>query len=72
MIQIAGWPMPRIGGRIQTWVTPMIMAVIPSIDPTERSILRVTITSTMPVAMTAIEDVWTERFQRLRVVRKAP
>ena len=33
---------------------------------------RVTITSTMPQAMTAMAEVWTERFHRLRGVRKAP
>ena len=33
--------------------------------------LRVTMTSTMPVAMTAIDEVCTDRFQRLRGVRKS-
>ena len=31
-----------------------------------------TMTSTMPVAMTAIDDVWTSKFQRLRGVMKRP
>ena len=31
-----------------------------------------TMMSTMPVAMIAIEVLWTERFQRLREVRKSP
>jgi len=34
--------------------------------------LRVTMTSTMPVAMTATDDDWTDKFQRLRGVRKSP
>jgi hypothetical protein len=54
-IQIAGWPKPRYCGRISAWVTPMIMPVTPSTEPTDRSMLRVTMTSTMPVAMTATE-----------------
>ena len=41
-------------------------------DPTDRSMLRDTMISTMPVAMMAIEALWTERFQRLRAVRKSP
>ena len=44
----------------------------PSIDPTDRSMLRDTMISTMPVAMIAIEALWTDRFQRLRAVRKSP
>ena len=52
-------------------MTPMIMATKPRIEPTDRSMLRVTMTRTMPVAMTATEAVWTERFQRLRGVRKS-
>ncbi len=41
-----------------------------SIEPTERSICRITISSTMPVDMMAIADVWTRRrVQRLRGVR---
>ena len=50
----------------------MIMPTTPRIAPTDRSMLRVTITSTMPVAMIATEAVCTERFQRLRGVRKTP
>ena len=34
--------------------------------------LRDTMISTMPVAMMAIEALWTDRFQRLRAVRKSP
>ncbi len=41
-------------------------------EPTDRSILRVTITSTMPVTITATEAVCTDRFHRLRGVRNSP
>src|SRR3954451_23352452 len=34
--------------------------------------LRDTMMRTIPVAMTAIEVLWTERFQRFRAVRKSP
>ena len=34
--------------------------------------LRETMMSTIPVAMTAMDALWTERFQRLRDVRKSP
>ena len=48
----------------------MIMPMKPSIEPTDRSMLRVTMTSTMPVAMMATEAICTDRFHRLRGVRK--
>ena len=44
----------------------------PSMEPTDRSMLRDTMISTMPVAMMATEDVWTVRFHRLRGVRNLP
>ena len=44
----------------------------PSCEPTDRSMLRDTMISTMPVAMMAIETLCTDRFQRLRAVRKSP
>src|SRR5271156_1127562 len=50
----------------------MIVDTKPMIDPTERSIWRMTMTSTMPVAMTAIDDVWTLKFHKLRGVRNRP
>ncbi len=50
----------------------MMVETKPMIDPTERSIWRITMMSTMPVAMMAIDDVWTLKFQRLRGVRKSP
>ncbi len=45
---------------------------MPTIEPIERSMLRDTMISTMPVAMIAMDDDWTERFQRLRDVRNRP
>ena len=50
----------------------MIMPRKPSIEPTDRSMLRVTMTSTMPAAMIATDEVCTDRFQRLRGVRNKP
>ena len=57
---------------MRTWATPMIVDVKPTIEPTERSIWRMTMTRTMPVAMTAIDDVWTLRFHKLRGDRNRP
>ena len=37
--------------------------------PTERSMLRVTMIRTIPVAMIATTEVWTDRFHRFRGVR---
>src|SRR5207247_8066077 len=54
------------------WNTAIVYPRKPSIDPTERSMLRDTITRTIPVAMIAIEALWTDRFQRLRAVRNVP
>ncbi len=50
----------------------MTVETKPMIDPTERSMWRMTMTSTMPVAMMAIEDVWTVKFHKLRGVRNRP
>ncbi len=50
----------------------MTMPIKPSIDPMDRSIFRVTMTSTMPVAMMATDDDCTEKFHRLRGVRNRP
>jgi hypothetical protein len=50
----------------------MIIAQKPSMDPTDRSMWRVMITSTMPQAMMPMLAVWTDRFHRLRGVRNAP
>src|SRR5215216_3120403 len=72
MTQMSGWSKPKYFGRNSACVTPMIMPTRPRMEPTERSIWRATITSTMPAAMTATDAVCTERFHRLRGVRKAP
>lgn len=58
--------------RNSACATPITMPITPSTEPTERSMLRITMTSTMPVAMIATEEVCTDRFQRLRGVRKSP
>ena len=50
----------------------MIMPRKPSIEPIDRSMLRVTMTSAMPVAMMATGDDCTDRFHRLRGVRNNP
>ncbi|MNU00285.1 hypothetical protein D3C72_2433710 [compost metagenome] len=63
---------PRYCGRNFAWTTPMIMATKPRIEPIDRSMFLVTMTSTMPVAKTAISVVWTERFQRFLGVRNRP
>ena len=55
-----------------TCATPMIVETKPMIEPTERSMWRMTMTSTMPVAMIAIDDVWTLKFHKLRGVRNRP
>src|SRR3984957_11987855 len=43
-----------------------------SIDPTDKSIWRIPMINTMPVLMTAMAEVCTRRFQRLRGVRNTP
>jgi hypothetical protein len=72
MIQIRGLPSPRTGGKKFTCSIPITMPVTPTSDPTDRSMLRVMMTRTMPVAMIPVIEVWTERFHRLRGVRKTP
>ncbi len=56
----------------RTWKSAMDMPTTPATEPTERSMFRETMMSTMPVAMTATADVWTDRFQRLRELRNRP
>ena len=53
-------------------MVPMQTAVKPRTEPTERSMWRMTMISTMPVVITAMEEVWTSRIHRLRGVRKVP
>src|SRR5918992_403458 len=71
-IHVRGWSRPMKSGRISTWTRAIVMPIRPSIDPTDRSMFRDTMTRTIPVAMMATEVVWTERFHRLRGVRKVP
>ena len=61
-----GCPRPISGGSHSTWSTAITIPTVPTMEPTERSMLRETMTSTIPVAMIAIDEVWTERFHRLR------
>lgn len=72
MIQIAGLPRSKISGRYLAWRSAMAIPSAATIEPTDRSMLRDTMTSTMPVAMIATTEVCTDRFHRLRDVRKAP
>ena len=70
-------PDPRVaepirGGSHSAWSIAMTMPTMPTIEPTERSMFRETMTSTIPVAMIATEEVCTERFHRLRGVRNVP
>ena len=51
MTQIVGLPRPRYCGKTCTCNNPIAMPVTPTSDPTDRSMLRVMITSTIPVAM---------------------
>jgi hypothetical protein len=59
-------------GRISACSKAIAIPTVPSTDPTDRSMLRDTMMSTMPVAMMATVAVCTERFQRLRGVRNVP
>src|SRR5262245_54253622 len=54
------------------WTSAIVYPRKPSSDPTERSMLRDTMIRTIPVAMIAIDVLWTERFHRLRAVKKSP
>ncbi len=53
-------------------MVPMHTAVKPRIEPTERSMWRITMISTMLVVMTAMDEVCTSRIHKLRGVRKFP
>ncbi len=72
MIHIAQWSKPSQSGRILACSMAIAMPTAPSTDPTERSMLRDTMISTMPVAMMATVAVCTERFHKLRGVRNVP
>ena len=54
MIQIVGWPSPSAGVSHSTCNRPIYMPTMPMIEPTDRSMLRVMMTSTIPVAMMPI------------------
>ena len=70
--QVSGWSKPQMSGSHSAWASPITIPTTASTDPTERSMLRVTMTSTIPVAMIPTAAVWTERFHRLRAVRNVP
>ena len=74
MIQVYGWskPRPKALGIHSAWIMAMNMPVKPRVDPIDRSMLRDTMMSTMPVAMIATAALWTDRFHRLRGVRNRP
>ncbi len=54
MIQIDGMAEAKDWGQNSTCKRPMFMPTMPMIEPTDRSMLRVTMTSTIPVAMIPI------------------
>ena len=56
--------MPRMFGSQSAISKAYVMAMTPSSEPIERSMLRDTMTRTMPVAMTATIEVWIERVTR--------
>ena len=66
--RIAGLPKPKIGGRKRVCRTAMMA----SIEPTDKSILRETITKTMPVAMMPTDTVCTATLKILRGVMNLP
>ena len=59
-------PMMSAEAIIDLETSPSPSPTRASIEPTERSMLRETMTSTIPVAMTPTAEVCTERFHRLR------
>src|SRR2546428_5756515 len=65
-------PSPRLCGIQTAWNIAIVYPRKPSMDPTERSMFRDTMTRTIPVAMIAIEALCTERFQRFRAERNVP
>ena len=65
-------PKGIVGDNHSTCVAAMIIPKKPSSEPTERSICRVTITKTIPVATIPTTLACTTRFQRLRGVKKVP
>ncbi len=72
MTQIQGLPNPISGGNHSVCSMAMTMPTTPTMEPTERSMFRETMTSTIPVAMIPTEEVCTERFHRFRGVMNVP
>ena len=71
--RLLAWMLRPKNDRIPSvWTSAIVKPRKPSNEPTDRSMLRDTMISTMPVAMTAIDELWTDRFHRLRAVRKSP
>jgi len=68
---VTGWPMPRPRscGITQTCTSAITAEQTARSEPTDRSIWRVTITNTMPVAMMATDAVWIVRLKMFRGVR---
>ena len=71
---ISGWPnsSPIAFGSQSVWVIAITAEQVASSAPTDRSICRVTMMNTMPVAMIATLTVWIVRLKMLRGVRKRP
>src|SRR5712691_464923 len=65
-------PAPRLFGIQTACAMAIVYPRNPSMDPTERSMFRDTMTRTIPVAMIAIEALWTDRFQRFLAERNVP
>ena len=63
---------PMYRARYCVCATPMHIAAKPRMEPTDRSMFRVTMTSTMPVDMIATDEVCTDRFHRFRGDMKRP
>ena len=74
MIQVSGLfrPRPKLLGSHSACMIAMSIPVNPRIEPIDRSMLRDTMIRTIPVAMIATDADWTDRFHRLRAVRKVP
>ncbi len=72
MSHVREWSKPIHSGRISAWSSAIAIPMTASMEPTDRSMLRDTMTSTMPVAMMPTAAVCTERFHRLRGVRNVP
>ena len=72
MTQVYGLSNPIMLGSHSACNRAMNIPMNPSIDPTDRSMLRETMTNTIPVAMMATIAVCRERNQRLRGVRNVP